>query len=283
MNVLRLRALQCLCLAAAFSSLAGRLLCAQQFQDDSPRLRWFQEHKDDYDIVFIGSSRVYHGLSPKLFDEIAARAGHRWRAFNLGVDRMKTPGCLAVARKVAALQPAKLRYLFFELQARPGGQQRDDDVSAREARNGANVRPVAFVPSRGLGPDGDGFNPLEKTMKPEFRPTYEQRLKAARDHSAPRPADPVMRDELSQLVKELAAENIQVVFVVAPSLRAARGSGVDVPPGSMLFSFDDLARYAPLYDEANRPDAEHLNARGAEIFTRDLAEQFLHALDSAAR
>lgn len=287
MNVPRRHALRCLC-AAVFSSgflLAGPPLSAQQLRDDSPRLRWFQDHKDSYDVVFIGSSRVYHGLSPKLFDQIAARAGHHWRAFNLGVDRMKTPGCLAVARKVIAAEPAKLKYLFFELQARTGAgaPKPDAEVSEREVRSGAGVRPIAFAPSRGLGPDGDGFNPLEKNMKPEFRPVYEQRLQMAKEHSAPRAPDPVMRDELSQLVKELAAKNIQVIFVVAPSLRAARGSGADAPPGSMLFSFDDLTRYAPLYDEANRPDAEHLNARGAEIFTRDLAQQFLHALDSAAR
>lgn len=92
MNVLRRHALRCLC-AAVLSSLllAGQPISAQQTRDDSPRLRWFQDHKDSYDIVFIGSSRVYHGLSPKLFDQIAAQAGHHWRTFNLGVDRMKTP------------------------------------------------------------------------------------------------------------------------------------------------------------------------------------------------
>lgn len=185
-----------------------------------------------------------------------------------------------------AAHPAKLKYLFFELQARTGAgaPQRADDLSERDAQAAASVvMPIAFAPARGLGRDGDGFNPLEKNMKPEFRPMYEQRLQMAKEHSATRPTDSVMRDELSQLVKELAAKNIQVVFVVAPSLRAARGSGMDAPPGSMLFSFDDPTRYAPLYDEANRPDAEHLNARGAEIFTRDLAQQILHALDSAAR
>lgn len=266
--------------------LGGVLLAASSFgappqlAEDSPRWQWFLGHRDSYDLVFIGSSRIYHGISPKLFSEVAGRP---WRGFNLGVDRMRTSACLEVARRVIALHPAKLKYLFFELQAAGGSAAapNESEVSAVAPPAVSELMPVAFGGGRGLGPDGDGFNPLEKKMKPQFRPTYEQRLEEARARG-PKPVDPAMRDELSRFAKEAAEKNIRVVFVVAPSLRNARGSGVDAPPGSLLFSFDDLRRYAPLYDEANRPDAEHLNARGAEIFTRDLAQQFGHALGGAA-
>ncbi len=250
-----------------------------QLADDSPRWQWFAEHRDSYDLVFVGSSRIYHGISPKLFSEAAGRP---WRGFNLGVDRMRTPACLEVARRVLALHPAKLKYLFFELQAvgGPAAAPNEPEVSAASPAI-SELMPVAFAGGSGIGPDGDGFNPLEKEMKPQFRPTYEQRLEEARARG-PKRVDAAMRDELGRFAKEAAAEKIRVLFVVPPSLRNARGSGVDAPAGSLLFSFDDLTRYAPLYDEANRPDAEHLNARGAEIFTRDLAQQFVHALDGAA-
>lgn len=249
-----------------------------QLAEDSPRWQWFAEHRDSYDVVFIGSSRIYHGISPKLFSEVA---GHSWRGFNLGVDRMRTPACLEVARRVIALHPAKLKYLFFELQAAGGPATAPNEPEAGAAKPAvAELQPVAFGGGRGLGPDGDGFNPLQKEMKPQFRGTYEQRLEEARARRA-KPVDPAMRDELTRFAKDAAGKGIQVVFVVAPSLRNARGSGVDAPAGSLCFSFDDLQRYAPLYDEANRPDAEHLNARGAAIFTRDLAQQFVQALQSA--
>ena len=249
-----------------------------QLAEDSPRWQWFAEHRDSYDLIFIGSSRIYHGISPKLFCEVTGRS---WRGFNLGVDRMRTPACLEVAQRVIALHPAKLKYLFFELQAAggPATAPNESEVGAT-VRTASDLQPVAFGGGRGLGPDGDGFNPLEKEMKPQFRATYEQRLEEARARGS-KPVDPAMRDELTRFAKEAAGKGIQVIFVVAPSLRNARGSGVDAPVGSLCFAFDDLRRYAPLYDEVNRPDAEHLNARGAAIFTRDLAQQFGQALQSA--
>ena len=273
MKLLRRALLLALALIAAHSFGAP-----PQLAEDSLRWQWFAEHRDSYDLVFIGSSRIYHGISPKLFCEVA---GHSWRGFNLGVDRMRTPACLDVARRVMALHPAKLKYLFFELQAAggPAAAPNEPEVSAAAPAK-AELQRVAFGGGRGPGPDGDGFNPLEKQMKPQFRATYEQRLQEARARS-PKPVDSAMRDELARFAKEAAGKDIRVVFVVAPSLRNARGSGVDAPAGSLCFSFDDLARYAPLYDEANRPDAEHLNARGAAIFTRDLAQQFGQALQSA--
>lgn len=198
---------------------------------------------------------------------------------------MRSPGCLALAHEVAALRPRNLKYLFFELQSRPGGHASPQDDEVGSTTNVSNLNlaftRVAFGGRAGLGPDGDGFNPLNKDMSAQMRPKYEARLRAARQKSQTRAADPTMRSELTNLADELAAQKIQLVFVVAPSLRSARGSGVDAPPGHLLFSFDDLQEYAPLYAEENRPDAEHLNARGAALFTRDLAEQFMRALASS--
>lgn len=290
MNSIGRLAFRCsqLLFALALGAAAVGPLAAQQLSPDSPRWLWFEQHKDNFDIVFIGSSRFYHGISPRLFDRVAAEAGHHWRSFNLGVDKMRPATSLALARRVLDLQPRKLKYLFFELQTRTGrGAPKPNDE-----RDPANPQPdktlgwlqaaMGGSPNR-IGPDGDGFNPLNKTMTEQMRPIYQQRLQAAREHPAPRRMDPEMRSELSALVRELAARNITAVFVVAPSLRSARGSGVDAPPGSLLFSFDDLDRYAALYDEANRPDAEHLNPRGAEIFTRTLAQQFVPALRTGSR
>ena len=41
------------------------------------REKWdhWEKHKDEYDTVFIGTSRTYRGISPADFDEVTAAAG----------------------------------------------------------------------------------------------------------------------------------------------------------------------------------------------------------------
>jgi hypothetical protein len=287
MNSIGRHALRGYWILSAMVVVGANHLPAQDLPENSPRWRWFEENKDKVDIVFIGSSRIYHGISPKLFEQVAGQSGHRWRSFNLGVDKMRPVTCLALARRVLALRPRRMNYLFFELQTRAGwgtalpenatGRNKESFLSFGLIQAGVRQHPG------GLGPEGDGFDPLDKNMTEQVRPLYEKRLRAVREHPRKRSMDPVMRGALSDLVRDLAAQNITAVFVVAPSLRAARGSGIDAPPGSLLFSFDDLVRYAPLYDEANRTDAEHLNVRGAAIFTRILAQEFVQALGSRTR
>ena len=121
-----------------------------------------------------------------------------------------------------------------------------------------------------------------RPMSPAVESFYQERLAAVKANPAPRQPNELVRAELGRFYEEMAARNIQVIFLVAPSLRAAHGSGVNAPPGSPLFSFDDLVRYASLYDEENRMDAEHLNVRGAEIFSRTLAQEFIAKAGSTA-
>ncbi len=245
---------------------------AQDLGSYGPKFGWFQEHKDDYDIIFSGSSRIYHGISPKLFDQIGAAHGQHWHSFNLSKDSMAQPKCLSLVRQVVALRPRRLRYVFLELQitgANAPDSGQDSTGSLLANNNG---------PHHGLGPDDDGFFPLARNMSNEMRPIYEQRLAAEKANPVARQLNVAVRDDVARFCAELKAQKIEVVFIVAPSLRSARGAGVNAPPGYLLFAFDDLSHYAALYDEANRPDAEHLNGRGAVIFTRLVANDFLQAL-----
>ena len=124
---------------------------------------------------------------------------------------------------------------------------------------------------------------MDQIDESAVEPFYQERLAAVEASPMPRQPNEPVRAELGRFYKEMAAKDIQVIFLVAPSLRAAHGSGVNAPPGSPLFSFDDLERYAPLYAEQNRMDAEHLNARGAEIFSRLLAQELVEKAESTAR
>ena len=264
------------CLGFALLLASAGAARSQEVGPIARKLHWCETHKDNFDIVFVGSSRVFHGLSPRIFDQAARANGQRWRSFNLGMDKMGMAQSMAIIRELVATGPRHLKYVFFELEpgtgTLAGGQNRPVQLAAPSQPSGS-----------GLGPDGDGFYPMNRPMSPAVESFYQERLAAVRANPAPRQPNELVRAELGRFYEEMAAKNIQVIFLVAPSLRAAHGSGVNAPPGSPLFSFDDLVRYAPLYDEENRMDAEHLNARGAEIFSRTLAQEFLAKAGSTAR
>jgi hypothetical protein len=78
------------------------------------KFAWFAAHRDDYDALFIGSSRIYHGINPTVFDEITAAAGIPTRSFNFGLDGMFPPENAYVFERLAALRPKNLRWVFVE-------------------------------------------------------------------------------------------------------------------------------------------------------------------------
>lgn len=244
------------------------------------KLQWLEQHKDDFNIVFVGSSRVFHGLSPRLFDEVASTRGQQSHSFNLGMDKMGMAQSMRIMRELVATGPRNLKYVFFEMESGtgmlPGGKN-------RAARPGGLARAPGNHRLGGLGPNGDGFYPMAGSMTAEMLPIYKERLATAKANPAQPQPNETVRSQLTTFAQELAAKNILVIFLVAPSLSPAHGAGVNAPTGSLLFSFDDLVRYASLYDENNRLDPEHLNARGAEIFTRTLAREFVDKLNSRIR
>jgi len=83
-------------------------------------------HKDDYDVLFIGSSRVLQHIVPRQFD---AALGGRVRSFNFGVRAMWPPESFWLARRILALRPARLRWVFIDLMNIP--PHIDDNVMGR--------------------------------------------------------------------------------------------------------------------------------------------------------
>ena len=78
------------------------------------KLGHFAQHRDDYEAIFIGSSRVYRGFVPSLFEERLAEAGTPLRTFNMGLLGLRTPEAELVLRRIAELEPANLRYVFVD-------------------------------------------------------------------------------------------------------------------------------------------------------------------------
>ena len=81
----------------------------------SAELRFFQEHRDEFDTVFIGSSRIHHQVSPAIFDRVMGEAGHPTRTFNFGINGMFPPESGYVLERLLRTKPRRLKWVFIEL------------------------------------------------------------------------------------------------------------------------------------------------------------------------
>ena len=81
------------------------------------REKWdfWRKHKDEFDTVFIGTSRTFRGINPARFDELTKAAGKPTHSFNFGVDAMLPPEDAYVADYILRDPPKNLRWVFLEL------------------------------------------------------------------------------------------------------------------------------------------------------------------------
>lgn len=107
--------------ALFFSALAvvcGAISAARPFPEISGisrKYRHVADHRADYDVLFVGSSRFHHGIVPPQFDaRIAEITGQRIRSFNFGHDAMWPPESFFILRKLLALRPPHLRWVFID-------------------------------------------------------------------------------------------------------------------------------------------------------------------------
>ena len=80
----------------------------------SEKFEHFAEHKDEYDVVFVGSSHFWRSIIPEVFDRELALRGHELKSFNFGVGGMRVWECHFLVHRMLALRPAKLKWLFVE-------------------------------------------------------------------------------------------------------------------------------------------------------------------------
>jgi hypothetical protein len=82
----------------------------------SSKLRFYDAHKDEFDTVFIGTSRIYHQVSPEIFDRKMAERGMPTHSFNLGVSGMHPPESFLLLERFLKLKPTKLKWVFIEFE-----------------------------------------------------------------------------------------------------------------------------------------------------------------------
>ncbi len=96
------------------------------------KFAYFAEHKDEFDFVFIGSSRVMNQISPRIFDQAMATAGRPCRSINLGYAAMFLPESSLLIDRVRALHPARLRGMLVELSSPTPRHDAQHPLMARE-------------------------------------------------------------------------------------------------------------------------------------------------------
>ncbi len=74
----------------------------------------FLAEKDDVDAVFIGSSRVQRGVSPRVVDEKLSTPEREFRSFNLGIAGMRSFEADWLVRRILDAEPARLRFVVIE-------------------------------------------------------------------------------------------------------------------------------------------------------------------------
>jgi len=80
-----------------------------------PKVEHFAARHDDYDTLFVGSSRLYFQIIPALFDRLTAEAGQPTKTFNAGIPGMRPPEDAYFLDTLLLTPPKNLRWVFIEL------------------------------------------------------------------------------------------------------------------------------------------------------------------------
>lgn len=80
----------------------------------SQKFRFFAAHKDEFDTLFVGSSRIYFQISPAIFDRVTRESGLPTHSFNFGIGGMYLPESAYLLEQILDLKPRNLRWIFIE-------------------------------------------------------------------------------------------------------------------------------------------------------------------------
>ena len=79
------------------------------------KLEFFAQHKDEFDTLIVGTSRLYYSISPELFDRTTRENGLPTRTFNFGIDGMHPPENFYVLEQILKTKPRNLKWVVLEM------------------------------------------------------------------------------------------------------------------------------------------------------------------------
>jgi hypothetical protein len=97
----------------------------------SQKFRFFAAHKDEFDTLFIGSSRVYFQISPAIFDRVTRESGLPTHSFNFGIGGMYLPETSYLLEQILNLKPRNLKWVFIEYDEMQTKWSPDNQTSRR--------------------------------------------------------------------------------------------------------------------------------------------------------
>lgn len=300
------------------------------------KLAWLAAHGNEYDTIFIGSSRVRRQISPAIFDARMREQGVPTRSYNLGIDAMTFPELGYVLELFLERKPRRLRFVVADLNAlrrKLGPANEAESLRAvywHDLRRTAEVceaiwldaskgepwsealpliqghlalmlrhysnlgRGTEFLPWA-TRPDGRqikrekksrGFYPVDAVIPQLDRAAYEDQM-ALKRTSGDRPMtlDPVLERSLQQFTARVESVGARAFFFVGATMSTRRLPQPQAINGlrPVTFIFDDPSRFPELFNAEHRYDLQHLNRRGAEIFTAMLADSVAAQLGMADR
>ena len=75
---------------------------------------WLNEHRDDYNMLVIGSSRVYRQVDPEILDSLVI-APEKIKSFNFGVNWLFIPETFYVYDNLVKKEELKYNYVIIEI------------------------------------------------------------------------------------------------------------------------------------------------------------------------
>ena len=79
-----------------------------------PKYDYYKAHKDEYNALFFGSSRIYSHVVPDVFDAAAMAEGVEVNSYNFGIPAMRAIDSAVLVEEVLANPPKNLKWVFFE-------------------------------------------------------------------------------------------------------------------------------------------------------------------------
>src|SRR5262245_33125698 len=103
-------------LAAVLASVALRRVLpgGSGLERDEIKLDHFRTHKDEYTLLFFGSSRTHRGFVPSLFDARTKERGLETHSFNFGMPGASAVDAQHMLARVAQTAPGHVDYVFVD-------------------------------------------------------------------------------------------------------------------------------------------------------------------------
>jgi len=271
-------------------------------KDDQGNINYAFSGKERYNVGFIGSSRVYYQINPSIFDSIT-----HLTSYNAGIDGLKMPEMEIIAKKyIASHKGADYLVLSIDEFTLTGGNSVWDfpryfpyvsDTSIYKlSKYQGEIALAKYLPAAALTYYNDPMKSLgiQGFIKPVKKFTTTKLKGSASVKANNQKINPAIKVEysynesciniLNRLCSYCQNQNINIVIIVPPILR--NKNTIDIYKTGYSQKINDIAnRYnIPIIDCSHNAicykpemfcDVLHLNDKGADIYTKTVATEFM--------